>query len=103
MIVQLSADSPPTLVDLDRLDRLHAECAGPIGDMRFDETCVADDDGQHVWLDVAAARSIGVAGAGADDVDYGTRFDAMIAYAASKGWLDDASIRVRAHIQSPTA
>lgn len=98
MIVVLSAAAPARLTDLDRLDRLHAECDGPPAAMRLDPLCVAHDDGEHVWLDVGAARAIGVAESGDDG--FGDAFDAMIGFAARQGWLDEAGTHVRAHVES---
>lgn len=95
MIVVLSPDRPPQLTDLDRLDRLHATCDGPVVAAQLGELCAADDD-DHVWLDVTVARSIGVAAS--DDSGFGDQFDGMIAYASSAGWLNDAGTHVRAHI-----
>ncbi len=97
MIVRLSPDAPPTLVDVDRLDRLHAECPGPLEQMATGSLCRADDDGAHVWLDIGEARVAGAATA--EDPAFGDRFDAMIAFAASKGWTDEAGTHVRAHIE----
>lgn len=57
-------------------------------------------DGAHVWLEVdalreAAAATVDPAGRAA----WVTGFDAMIAYATSKGWTDEHG-RVRAHVES---
>ena len=97
MIVRLSPDVPPVLVDVDRLDRLHAESPGPIGDMMAGTLCRVDDDGEHVWLDIAVARAAGAETA--DDDDWPAGYDAMIAYARSKGWTDEAGTHVRAHVE----
>lgn len=96
MIVVLSSEHGPRLTDLDRLDRLHAELHGPLDQVRLGELCEVADD-EHVWLDIAAARACGVAASG--DEAFGAGFDAMIEYAAGKGWLDDAGTHVRAHCE----
>jgi hypothetical protein len=96
MIVQLSTDAPPTLTDLDRLDRLHAESAGPLADMMSGPLCRFDADGEHVWLDISIARSTGAAAM--HDDDWTDKYDAMIAYARSKGWVDEHGTHVRAHL-----
>jgi len=98
MMIRLTTDRPPTLEDLDRLDRLHATTDGPLTEMRLDGLCRADDDA-HVWLDVAAARRVGVDATG--DPGFAERYDAMIAYASSKDWLDEAGTHVRAHVEPP--
>jgi hypothetical protein len=99
MIVVLSASQPPALTDLDRLDRLHAELDatldGSLAEAQFGDLCSADGD-DHVWLAVAAARSIG---SEATDPGFGARFDGMIAYASSKGWTNEAGTHVRAHVE----
>lgn len=97
MIVRLSPDARPELVDLDRLDRLHAESPGPLGQMMPGPLCRFDDDGEHVWLDVATARAVGVERTG--DEGWKVGFDGMIAYATSKGWTDAAGTHVRAHVE----
>lgn len=98
MIVLLSTDIPPVLVDVDRLDRLHAESPGPLREMMTGSLCQFDDDGEHVWIDIAVARTIG---AQATDDEWPGKFDGMIAYAASKGWTDAAGTHVRAHVEHP--
>lgn len=97
MIVLLTPDAPPALTDVDRLDRLHAASQGPLGDMMTGPLCRFDDDGEHVWLDIAAARAAGAAAV--DDETWTDRFDGMIAYARSKGWADAAGTHVRAHVE----
>ena len=102
MIIVLRADSPPRLTDADRLDRLHAEIDGELADeahvTQYDEFVrPADDD--HVWVDIDWLRTSGVAQVG--DADYATKFDAMIAYATTKGWLDESGRCVKSHIARP--
>ena len=100
MIVVLSPTAEPVLTDLDRFDRLHAECSGPPDAARLGDLCRLHGDGEHVWLDVAGARAVGLAAS--DDPTFGERFDAMVTFAAKHGWLDDAGTHVRAHIE-PTS
>ncbi|MFP5489731.1 MAG: hypothetical protein ACLGHQ_15675 [Acidimicrobiia bacterium] len=64
MIVLLGPDRPPSLTDVDRLDRLHAESAGPLTEMMTGSLCRFDDDGEHVWLDIAVARAAGAESTG---------------------------------------
>ena len=101
MIVLLSPDVPPVLVDLDRLDRLHAESAGPLSEMMPGSLCRFDDDGEHVWIDIAVARAAGTEAT--DDADWSAGYDGMIAYATSKGWTDGAGTHVRAHVERSEA
>lgn len=52
-------------------------------------------DGEHAWLDIAQLRALSPL---ADDPEWNTGFDATMAYAASKGWLDETGTNVRAHL-----
>lgn len=101
MILLLSPDVPPVLSDVERLDRLHAESPGPLAEMMTGSLCRFDDDGAHVWLDIAVARAAGVEAAceRGDDDEWPGNYDAMIAYAASKGWTDGGGTHVRAHVE----
>lgn len=101
MIVRLSPDAAPELTDVDRLDRLHAESPGPLTDMTSGPLCRFDDDGEHVWLDVAVARRAGAEQTA--DEDWTAGYDGMIAYAASKGWIDADGTHVRAHVERTDA
>lgn len=56
-------------------------------------------DGHHVWLDIEGLR---VAGRPTDQ-EWDTNFRSMIAYAASKGWIDSTGTHVRAHIEVGSA
>ncbi len=96
MIVVLDPNEPPRLTDLDRLDRLHAEVRGSLVAARLDDLCERADD-QHLWLHVDRARAAGVEAS--NDPTFGDGFDAMIAYAATKGWLNEAGTHVRAHVE----
>lgn len=49
-------------------------------------------EGDHAWLEVAALRA-----AGPDEPEWQAGFDAMIAFAAKKGWMRDGA--VRAHVE----
>jgi len=91
VIVHLSADRPPEITDTGRLDRLSARIDGPVDATRLDPICRLADDA-HVWVAIDALRAAAGGEAGA--------FDAMIAYAASKGWVDESGASVRAHIET---
>lgn len=97
MIIVVRSSEPPQLTDLDRFDRLHAERHGALDEVRLDGLC-RPGDGEHVWLDIGAARETGARTTG--DPTFGEQFDAMIAYARSSGWVDEAGTHVRAHLEA---
>ena len=55
-----------------------------------------DADGGHFHVNIDSVRRLAT-GRGGSDWDAG--FDAMIAYARTKGWVDNARNTVRAHIE----
>jgi len=52
-------------------------------------------DGEHVWVSPAWLRR---ASGRATDADWLRGFDAMVAFAAKQGWVDEAGA-IRAHIE----
>lgn len=99
MIVVVAADGDgvrAVVQDPQNLRQLHAEFQG-VGDVGADQALrdarLGAVDGDHVWLDASALRA-----AGDGTADWNAQFDAMLRYAASKGWTDEQSGRVRAHI-----
>jgi hypothetical protein len=78
------------------LKRLHAEFRG-VGDAAAATALTAAGlgtvDGDDVWLSAAALRA-----AGDGSPDWLAGFDAMLGYAASKGWASADGELVRAHI-----
>jgi hypothetical protein len=56
---------------------------------------LGDVDGEHVWLDIAGLISLSPR---AGDDAWRADFDATMDYARSKGWVDAAGERVRAHL-----
>ena len=57
-----------------------------------------DAGGSHVHIQLGVIRRLA---AGRSTPDWDAGFDAMIAYARTKGWVDDAGNTVRAHLESP--
>jgi hypothetical protein len=55
---------------------------------------LAADD--HAWINIDALRA---ESGRADDPEWAAGFDGMIAYATSKGWVDETGERVRAHLE----
>jgi hypothetical protein len=59
------------------------------------------DSSTHAWVSIARLRTA----CGRDgDAAWHEAFDAMVQFAASKGWVDGTGLRLRAHlIRSPEA
>lgn len=70
--------------------------AGELGSLvRRSGIGALDDDGSHVHVGIEAIRALA---AGRTDGGWDAGFDAMISYARTKGWVDDAADTVRAHV-----
>lgn len=52
-------------------------------------------EGEHAWIEPDTLRTLAE---GRVPADWDDRFDGMIAYAATKGWVDDEG-RLQAHIE----
>jgi hypothetical protein len=82
--------------DQGNLRQLHTEFRG-VGDeaaaAAISDAGLGTVDGDHAWLDAGALRA-----AGDGSQAWVTAFDAMLAYAAGKGWTSEDGARVRAHI-----
>jgi hypothetical protein len=50
----------------------------------------------QVWLSISALKAIATAG----DADRARQFDDMVAFAQTKGWVDDTGTHVQAHVIS---
>ena len=58
-----------------------------------------DDDGSHVWVNIAWLRDAATMSAAPDDVaSFHSDFAGMIGYAAKSGWVSGDGAKVRAHI-----
>jgi hypothetical protein len=51
---------------------------------------------EHVWVRIDALRALAPAGL---PPDWGERFDAMIAFARERGWVDESAGAVRGHVE----
>lgn len=84
------------IAEPENLKQLHAEFRG-VDDVTaaraLREAGFGTVDGDHAWLAAAALRA-----AGDGSPEWTAGFDAMLAYAASKGWSSADGARVRAHI-----
>ncbi|MGW1786580.1 hypothetical protein ACWCQQ_47115 [Streptomyces sp. NPDC002143] len=84
--------------DAGDLKRLSVEVAGEAPDDEIDRTAaplVRLQSPTHAWVSV---RELRAACAREGDPAWVREFDAMVAYAASKGWVDDAGTSLRAHV-----
>jgi len=52
----------------------------------------------HLWIDIAFVQELA---GDAADTEWQAQFEGMLAYANSKGWIDEPANRVEAHIQPP--
>lgn len=82
------------LEDVDDLKRLDAVVTG--GDAIGTIDGVRRSDGDHVWFDIVALKDL----AGPRPDQWHSEFAGMIAYATSKGWVDDELNTVRVHIST---
>jgi hypothetical protein len=98
------ADEHPEarVVDVDNLTALHLA----LGQVTDDEAAEAlaraglgrMQNAETAHLDVAALRAAAEPRASAPD--WVRKWDAMIAYARSKGWLSDDGARLQVHVES---
>ena len=100
MIVDVDiATGSVTLDECDALNRFHVRCAADalaVGRALGDHGRVADKP-DHVWVRIESLRELA---AGKVDAEWPQRFDAMVAYAKSKGWLDPSGTCLMAHVQA---
>jgi len=84
--------------DADDLKRLSVEVVGEADDEEIDRTAaplVRLQSPEHAWVSV---RELRTACAREGDPAWVREFDAMVAFAASKGWIDDTGTQLRAHV-----
>lgn len=99
MIVQLSSDSA-RVAEADDCSRLHVTTSLPadaVGDALRGSGIGHLDTDESVLLDRETLRTR--ARAAAHDDGWDERWDAMIAYARTKGWLTADDAAVRAHLE----
>ena len=58
----------------------------------------ASERDNHLWIDIALVLELA---GDAADAEWQDQFNGMLAYANSKGWIDETANRVEAHIQLP--
>ncbi len=98
MIVHVHLDSSITLDDPDSFTAFSVSAPG----LEFGQVVAAfgadakarDDD--HVWISISRLHELGSVHG---DADWRNGCDGMMAFAASKGWVDEERQLVRAHIE----
>jgi hypothetical protein len=98
--LQQGDPAPVSLRDPDDCGRFHVEVIGPRDDARLGHALVDADVGrvvdEHAFVDIGAVRRMAAGWVGeswADD------FEKMVAYARSKGWLDETGNAIQAHVE----
>jgi hypothetical protein len=104
MYLSIEGESPRprfTVVEPEDYTRLHVSAPGVshdvVGELLHRNGIGRTAPDPRVWLDIAALKALAAAG---DDVERTRRFDEMIAFARSKGWVDDTGSYVQAHLHS---
>jgi hypothetical protein len=94
-IVVDAAAGASELDDPDDLERFSVEVRGD-GDLSAALAPFGRIEGEHAWIAVDMVRA-----SARDRVGEGwhERFEAMLAHAATKGWLDESGEHLRAHIE----
>ena len=89
-----------TLEDPGNFREFHVSMDGDVAAAvaAFDSRAAASERDNHLWIDIAFVRELA---GDAADAEWESQFDGMLAYANSKGWIDEPANRVEAHIQPP--
>ncbi len=89
-----------TLEDPGNFREFHVSMDGDVAAAvaAFDGRAAASERDNHLWIDIAFVRELA---GDAADAKWESQFDGMLAYANSKGWIDEPTNRVEAHIQPP--
>lgn len=87
------------LLEADDFDRFHIEAGGD----RHDVLGVLGAEARlgrthHLWWSLDAVRRLAPSDAGAE---WWRRFEAMMAWAATQGWIDEAGTHVQVHVERP--
>jgi hypothetical protein len=92
--------SPPRLVEPEDFKSFKLVVQGAAEARRLDEALGAlgheQPGGGHAWLRIDGLR--GLAGELSGDPSWSEGFDAMVAYAGTKGWLSSDGEEIRAHV-----
>lgn len=101
MIVHIHADASVTLDDPDTFSAFAVEAGTqPVAQIvaALGEDAKAGED-EHIWIAISRLHELGAIHGGEG---WRAGCDAMIQFATSKGWVDEASAFVRAHVERPS-
>lgn len=92
-----------TLEDAGNFGEFHVAIDGDVAAAlaAFDGRAAVSERDNHLWIDIAFVQELAGDAGDAADAEWQAQFDNMLAYANSKGWIDEAANRVEAHIQPP--
>jgi hypothetical protein len=104
MFVQVDTTTMPPAVTLEEPDDTSAfqlTVIGGVADVGLVYGALVDAaagrlEGEHAWIAIDAVRRMA---AGRTGSTWDADFDAMLAYASTKGWVDDTGAAVRAHVE----
>ena len=98
--LQQGDPAPVSLKDPDDCGTFHVEVIGPRDDAALAHALVDADAGrvvdEHVLVDVGAVRRMASGRVGESWPD---DFEKMLAYARSKGWIDETGDAIQAHVE----
>ena len=105
MFVQVDVNAQPPIVTLEEPDdctRFHLAVVGGTDLARvfgaLVDAAAGRLEGEHALITIDSVRRM-AAGRVADD--WGDRFDGMLGYARTKGWIDETGSSIQAHIEYP--
>ena len=91
--------SGPSLLEPEDCKRFSVEVGdlpgGPAALLAALGSWAAGGDAAHVWIRIDAVRA---AAAGTVGPAWDAEFDGMVAFAGTKGWLDETGTAIRAHV-----
>ena len=94
-----------TLEDANNFREFHVVIDGDVAAAvaAFGGRATGSQRHNHLWIDIAFVRELADTAKleSGVDAEWEAQFRAMLDYAASKGWIDEAADRVEAHIQPP--
>lgn len=96
--MKIIVDNSVTVTDVDNLRELEVRSDLPVATVsqRLQAAGLGTAEGEHAWLDTHSLETM--ASALSDDNEWTTGYARMLDYARSKGWCDDESHTVRAHL-----